>query len=422
MKTVTLGRNALGVWMSLASLAACSSGGSQMTPSSLHSFSLRKAKAQFQPHPGSPEYQVLFSFGSNVYGRNGAGPNASLIAVNGVLYGTTVSGGAYGGGTVFSITTNGKEQVLHSFNAAGGFSGPESPLLAVNGTLYGTTVGGGAYGGGTIFSLNIGGYDFHVLHSFGNGADGTQPMGSLIAKNGTLYGTTEEGGANSAGTVFSFQPTTSKETILHAFGSGSDGLHPFAGVIVANDTLYGTTAQGGSADWGTVFSMTLSGTETILHSFTGNPDGLAPGASLVLKQDTLYGTTYEGGAYNNKGTVFSISTTGMNERILHSFGNGSDGANPNSELILVNGRLYGTTYTGGTIEEYGTVFRVSTAGKEHVLHNFGSVQNDGFFPRAGLINVNETLYGTTPVGGIDLPSCPGSAPDCDYGTVFALTL
>lgn len=310
--------------------------------------------------------------------------------------------------------------MLHSFSDAGGFSGPKAALLASNGTLYGTTVGGGAYGGGTLFSLNTGGYNFRVLHSFGKGNDGAQPLGSLTIRNGTLYGTTNAGGTYAAGTVFKLSPTTQKETILHSFGSGTDGAYPFAGLIVANGTLYGTTTQGGTAGWGTVFSMTLSGADKIVHSFTGNPDGIGPGASLVLKQGTLYGTTYDGGVYNDRGTVFSISTSGTSERILHSFGNGYDGANPNADLIFVNGRLYGATYSGGTVESDGTVFRVSTSGTEFVLHNFGSVPTDGFAPLGGLVALHGTFYGTTAGGGVSLPSCPRSGGDCAYGTVFAL--
>jgi uncharacterized repeat protein (TIGR03803 family) len=117
-----------------------------------------------------------------------------------------------------------------------------------------------------------------------------------------------------------------------------------------------------------------------------------------------------------------MSVTGSNERVLHSFGYGNDGSKPQASLVALRGQLYGTTYKGGAAG-YGTIFRVATNGQsERVLHSFGeSYQNDGLNPLAALINVRGTLYGTTQIGGISLPSCQLSGA-CDYGTVFALRL
>ncbi len=101
--------------------------------------------------------KVLHSFGGYFYGRDGALPTASLTKVKGTLYGTTVSGGANSaneGGTVFSVTTTGVEKVLHSFRNGDG-SGPYASLINVNGTLYGTTQTGGTYGDGAVFALKL---------------------------------------------------------------------------------------------------------------------------------------------------------------------------------------------------------------------------------------------------------------------------
>lgn len=95
---------------------------------------------------------MLHSFGS---GSDGANPIGSLIELNGKLYGTTVNGGAYGGGTVFSITPGGKEKVRHSFGAGYDGGGPEAGMIDAGGTLYGTTVGGGTDGRGTVFALTL---------------------------------------------------------------------------------------------------------------------------------------------------------------------------------------------------------------------------------------------------------------------------
>src|SRR5580700_1614528 len=140
----------------------------------------------------SSSYQVLYAFGSS--GANGLIPESSLINVKGTLWGTTALGGAYGngtasGGTVFSISATGTEQVLHSFAGGSDGSNPYAGLLNVNGTLYGTTANGGTYGGGTVFSISSRGKE-HVLYSFGRNPYGAiGPGGNLIDVNGTLYGT-----------------------------------------------------------------------------------------------------------------------------------------------------------------------------------------------------------------------------------------
>ncbi len=216
--------------------------------------------------PSGKEY-VLFRFTG---GGDGSGwsPHAGLIDANGTLYGTTVLGGRHIDGVVFSITTSGTEKVLHSFGKRPDGIYPRAGLIGVNGTFYGTTEYGGAYncgsinyGCGTVFSITPDGKE-EVLHSFGSGTDGSIPDASLIDVNGTLYGTTNQGGAYSCGsgnygcgTVFSITPD-GKEKVLHSFGSGTDGSTPNAGLIDVNGTLYGTTSNGGTHNNGTVFALT----------------------------------------------------------------------------------------------------------------------------------------------------------------------
>jgi uncharacterized repeat protein (TIGR03803 family) len=143
---------------------------------------------------------------------DGASPYASLLELNGKLYGTTSLGGAYncstnhkGCGTVFSIPPEGgMENVLLSFNGADGYF-PTASLIELNGRLYGTTLYGGAYNDGTVFSITPSGKE-KVLHSFGAGSDGKQPFAGLLDVNGTLYGTTSSGGTYNNGTVFTLKP------------------------------------------------------------------------------------------------------------------------------------------------------------------------------------------------------------------------
>ena len=213
-----------------------------------------------------------------------------------------------------------------------------------------------------------------VLYSFAGGSDGEYPVAALTNVGGRLYGTTKAGGTGSGsvcssgcGTVFKIT-TSGMESVLHSFGGGSDGLEPVASLSNLGGTLYGTTAYGGASGDGTVFAITTSGTETALHSFGGGSDGVEPIASLTNVGGTLYGTTYMGGA-SGDGTVFKITTSGT-ETVLYSFVGGSDGKWPDARLTNVGGTLYGTTKNGGA-SNLGTVFKITTSGKESVLHSFG---------------------------------------------------
>ncbi len=387
---------------------------------SSESWPLPAAARSLDPSSTSSKYKVLFSFGSNVNGYDGVSPTADLITLMGVFYGTTEYGGAagyaHGDGTVFRVTASGKEVVLHSFTGSPDGAEPVADLVTVNGTLYGTTSEGGTYNGGTVFSITRAGKE-KVLHSFGYATDGAQPRAGLIAFRTRLYGTTYEGGAYSKGTVFAISETGSIERVLHSFGTGTDGANPLAMLVNVNGSLFGTTQVGGHG-FGTVFKISTAGREHVLHRFKG-PDGAYPDAGLIAATGTLYGTTGGGGA-TGSGAVFSMTLSGKDQRVLHSFStNGSDGSAPVAPVTMVNGVLYGTTSTGGA-EGEGTVFRLSGAGRERVLHSFGSYQYDGIDPLSGLTEVNGTLYGATYGGGVNLPSCPRSDGYCTYGTIFAL--
>lgn len=201
-------------------------------------------------------------------------------------------------------------------------------------------------------------------------------------------------------------------TVINTF-SGTNGARPVAGLILDNSgNLYGTTTQGGSGH-GTVFELTPAAggvfTETVLYAFSGQKnDAVQPAGALVIDGNgNLYGTTESGGAYN-AGAVFELSrgSRGWTETILHSFGNGADGADPRSGLAIdSSGNLYGTTYYGGinkschyagSIYSCGTAFELSPSGNTWnytVIHNFGA-GTDGYFPFSALtFDPAGNLYG-----------------------------
>ena len=309
---------------------------------------------------------------------DGEHPNGSLINVKGRLYGTTAHGGAYNDGTVFAFDPKtAKEKVIYSFGTQGGYIDgqvPDGSLIDVNGTLYGTTQFGGTAGTGTVFALDPATGVETVLYSFcsqENCTDGAEPAAGLIDVDGTVYGVTSGGGAYRYGTVFALDPNTGVETVLYSFCSQqncTDGEEPVAGLIDVGGTLYGTTIYGGVSYGGTVFSLDPNtGAETVLHSFddsTRDRDGCYPEAGLVDRNGTLFGTTTRCGIHHDGGTVFALDPNTGAEKVLYSFcgkENCTDGANPSTSLIDVRSTLYGTTYDGGIDGTYGlgTVFAVS---------------------------------------------------------------
>lgn len=346
-------------------------------------------------------------------GNDGTAPLGPLLqGTNGDLYGMSSSGGTHGDGTVFEVTVTGVETVLHSFAGADGQS-PDGGLIEdANGDFFGTSVYGGSVGFGTAFELDANQTET-VLHSFTKAGDGGYPICSLVEDgNGNLYGTTWGGGLTH-GIVFEVRSGGS-ETVLHSFAdNSSDGGYPTAGLVPGSDgNFYGTTASGGSANAGTVFKITPGGVETLLYTFSGGTDGGDPQAALIQGRDgNFYGTTSAGGA-DGAGTVFQVTPNGT-ETVVYSFAGGSgDGSFPVGGLLQArDGNFYGTTKQGGSSGD-GTVFQVTSDGVEKVIYSFAGGPSDGAAPAASLIQGSDgRLYGTTSAGGPN-----------GFGAVFAVVL
>jgi uncharacterized repeat protein (TIGR03803 family) len=364
---------------------------------------------------------ILYRFHGST---DGGSPFSGLVAVGSVLYGTTFEGGASGPGTVYKITTDGDESVFHSF-VVDPHGWPISGLAESNGTLYGTATGAEPFGpqyGGTVFAVETSRVKrYAILHIFGHGSDGSYPSARVMSVGGTLYGTTEQGGAKDMGTVFSLTKSGT-ERVLHSFGRGSDGSYPESGLIEVNGTLYGTTSEGGAANAGTVYAIDTAGNEKIIYSFKGGTDGAEPCGSqpcggLVHIGSTLYGTTALGGDADD-GTVFRVTTSGK-ESVLYDFAGGTDGKSPN-DLSLYRGKLYGTTSEGGgtgcaPYAGCGTAFEIGPSGTETVLYRFTGGA-DGALPNGALAGLDDKLYGTTGAGGMG--SC--FLPVAGCGTVFSI--
>ncbi|MGB6712155.1 MAG: choice-of-anchor tandem repeat GloVer-containing protein [Candidatus Cybelea sp.] len=369
---------------------------------------------------------VLYRFNGS-HQPDGGMPIAGLTYVNGKMYGVTSVGSPFKA-VLYSITPLGKYTILHKFTFAQAYE-LDGGLTAVGhnpAELFGTGSGNRTSISGTVFESTLRGR-ISVLHRFLNSrGDGAFPRSSLLNVNGTLYGTTSGGGTIGVGTVFSITPSGS-EKVIYNFAGGNDGAVPNASLVELNGTLYGTTLYGGGcAHCGTVFSITAGGKESVLHRFLGGSnDGAQPAAPLVNVNGALYGTTLVGGGsgcqFNGNsgcGTVFRITRSGR-ESVLYKFGGSpNDGTLPRAGLLYVRGTMYGTTSNGGTgcdgstyaVTGCGTVFRITPSGAETVLYRFANAP-DGAHPQAGVIDVNGTLYGTAMSGGAN-----GS------GTIYSITL
>jgi len=318
-----------------------------------------------------------------------------------------------------SVLAEDKFSVIHYFLNKPA-QDPYPPLVADSaGNLYGTTVGSspdgcGSLGCGAVFKLtrrSDGEWGYSILHRFKKGMlDGSNPWGSLIFDaQGNLYGTTADGGNFNFGTVFELSPSGRgwSEKNLYSFGPPSDISVPFGALIFdADGCLYGTASTGGVNYAGGVFKLKPSADnvwkETVIYSFTGGADGRGPGDTLVRDAaGNIYGTA-GGGEYNN-GLVFKLALSSggtWSETILHTFTGRSDGGFPGTGVIIdETGNLYGATQTGGLHCGCGTVFELTPSNGNWTfatLHYF----HEYVLANAGLLfSPPATLYGTTLAGG-----------------------
>ncbi len=326
-------------------------------------------------------YAQLYTFTG---GADGYAPFAGLTYQGGLLYGTTAFGGN-GGGVVYAVNpVTGAETVIHTFTGTDGAQ-PYAGVIYYDGNLYGTAVYGGTADLGVVYKIKAKTNEYKVIHHFEKNADGAEPYGGVIYENGMLYGTTQQGGAHGLGTVFAIDLATRAETVLHSFAEDGDGQSPNAGVIYQDGFLYGTTNNANGA----VYALDIAtGTETILHQFAGTPDGLNPSA-LIYQGGKLYGTTYRGGTAND-GTIFSIDPVSGAETICHDFVRKEEGQFPQGSLIVHGDEFYGTTAFGGHTNG-GTAFRFNAAtGAYEALYRF----TDAKTPIAPLLFHAGSFYGT----------------------------
>jgi uncharacterized repeat protein (TIGR03803 family) len=324
------------------------------------------------------------------------------------------------------------ETVIHAFQSSSNLDGssPVSSLIADGqGALYGVTRFGGKYGFGCVYKLtpHSGIWKESILYSFSGGADGANPFfGTLLLKNGALYGTASHGGSSNDGVVYKLTPGKPwVETVLHTFTGGADGFWPTGGLTPGpGGVLYGTTSVGGASNFGTVYRLSpQSGggwTESVIYTFTGGNDGSYPYYGVALdSHGALYGTTVGGGGSGNVFKLIPHSGAAWTETTLYFF-NGAIGGLPNSPLIFDGtGSLYGATAAYSGLNGY--IFQLSppaTQGgvwTETTIHDFAGSPNDGTGPTGVIFDSTGALWGTADAGGSVNVSAGGN------GVVFKLS-
>jgi uncharacterized repeat protein (TIGR03803 family) len=361
---------------------------------------------------------------ANFNGTNGAGSVSLIQATDGNFYG---SSGADTFGNVFRVTPSGEITAIYKFCSQKGCAdgdGPYwSPVLGSDGNLYGVTQTGGSkagskYGSGTFYKMTLSG-EITILYNFcsaGPCTDGQYPNGVILASDGNFYGTTYGGGKFNKGEIFQISATGNLK-VLYSFCSMAncaDGFEPETPPIQAsNGDIYGVT-HGGD---GVVYELTPARTYTVLHHFcseSGCKDGFQTTAVVQGANGNIFGTTVQGGSHNY-GTVFEVTSTNQ-YIVLDSFDYLRGW--PFAGLALANdGNLYGTTIGPGGAENGGTIYEVTSAGRYTQLYTFNECSISGYNPTAQLFQGTDGfLYGGTDYGGNDTfdGGCGG------YGTIFTL--
>jgi len=361
-------------------------------------------------HPAAAQtnFTLLMSFPNSSSGL--PDKNGLFEDTNHVLYGTTLSGGSAGMGTVFRMQRDGSGFVLlKSFTAVG--TRPRAELVEGDGNaLYGTS-------DSTVYKINKDGSGYSVLHNFQGGSDGDLSSAALVlGDDGAFYGTTRSGGISNVGTIFRITSDGSNYAVLHDF-AGSDGAGPRSRLLKGWDGfLYGTANNGsGTNGGGTVFKISQDGSGfTVLHGFAtnvSNGEG-APYAGWIQGSDGMLYGTVNLQAGNTRGSVFTLSTNGSGYTVLRHFALGTEPQFPIMELVEgTNGVLYGCSGAGGATNK-GTVFKLNKDGSGfEILKHFTGTGGDGNIANNGLLLGSDgVLYGMTFIGG-----------DFNRGCTFAIS-
>lgn len=362
---------------------------------------------QFNPVTNGLVKKVDFNY------NTGFNPKGSLFqASDGMLYGMTYDGGLNSAGTLFQYNTS-TDTYLKKMDfdpQTNGGNPYGSVMQASDGKLYGMNYNGGPYGS-ILFQYDPALSIFTKKIDFGAVYNGGYPVGSLLlASNGKLYGLAPNGGVNNKGILFEYDRNTHVLSTKFDFTATILGSNPSGYLMEASDgKIYGTTKEGGVNSMGVLFQYDPnSNLYAKKFDFDGSANGSGAsvnGPLLQASDGKLYGMTGSGGSFNF-GTLFQydITSNSFIKKIDFSYSNGSQ---PFGSLMQAsNGKLYGMTYIGG-INYKGVLFEYDIL-TSVLAKKFDFSLSDGYNPWGSLIETTPgTLHGMVQQGG-----------DFDFGVIF----
>ncbi len=351
---------------------------------------------------GGGTYTALYHFD---YDNVGGYPDSYLVEKDGVMYGTVEDDGQFYSGILFKYDPagGGMFTVLHQFDYTDPANGgnPLGSLVEKDGIFYGTANSGGAFDEGIIFAYDPTNDTYSIVHDF-DGDNGRNIQGTPIVVGDNLYGMASSGGTENDGVLFEFDPSTNAYTILHSFELYTSGRSPYGSIMESNGKLYGMTSDGPGFGSGLMFEYDPAvggGSFVVLFGFDTAPMGRQPNGSLIEKGGSFYGLAQQGGVYGN-GTLFKFDPIGNNFSVIHQFQSNDpdNGGYPRENLIEIGGKFYGLAGSGG-LNDNGVLFEYDFAGSGTytVKHHFN--EPEGSNPTEGVVEMGGKLYGVTYYGG-----------------------
>jgi uncharacterized repeat protein (TIGR03803 family) len=337
-------------------------------------------------------------------------PNSISQTADGRFYGMYNIGGYDNSGSLFECdTTSAAYTEKFSFNSDTEGRSPKGDLvLAGNGKLYGMTSYGGVYDDGVIFEIDTATNKYIKKFDFKQDTTGGNPSGSLmVAKNGKLYGMTDNGGKNDDGVLFEWDPATNKYSIKSEFEDRSRGMGPKSRLIEgSNHVLYGVSQNGGIHysdgrryySFGVLFEYDpVSNSFSKKHDFDYERGYFPSGAPLIATDGKLYGQTITGGSHEG-GVIYSWDPLTSIYTVKYDFFYYNY---PQGSLVQAgNGKLYGLT-SGDGVNSKGVLYEFDPVNSKYTVKVNFDGSNKGSKPFGSLVQgSNGKLYGLTQKGGI----------------------
>ena len=324
-----------------------------------------------------------------------------------IMYGVTPEGGAYSSGVLFRYTPTASMQTVFSFGSPSNFKStqlPERPrgnlILGSDGLFYGTSSYGGAFGEGTVYSYDPVGDSIHVLADFDYNLG--SPEGGLVqTSSGVLYGNTEYGGINYIGSIFSVNPAIpSSFSVFHDMTNAEGGGIKSGITLHSDGMLYCVANNNGTKGHGAIIKINPSNNTVSAHFDLDTIYGFDINGKLYSYNGKLYGLAEKGGT-NMRGTFFEYNPVTDTIVVLYNFitTKSTTGNYPSGGVTLVNGKFYGTTQGGGT-NNHGVIFSYDLTTSTYFTEKDLDSLTDGKSPSGTLALGNDGwLYGSCNEGG-----------------------